>query len=758
MKKNKRILNTTILTVFIAVCVFGLCGCAKVGENNSEDKQKALSTATSVDVKGDSIQEKDTVKETVEDKDVVNPVQIIEINDSRDKKALTLVNNNNNIKEQKDTKVKNPKVKKEEHKPDKKKEKIKSEDNLDNNAPIIDGENVYVDANNKNNPSSVYVPAKKIEITGMKESLFVTEEMNLNAKVYPVNSNDNVKWSTDNEDVATVDKNGKVSAHMAGTVNIIAKAGSVTESKTLIVMNRKEVRVYFKNNNTGEIHYADSDDVITLSLLDSGNFFIEGDGVKAILWDSKEIHWLSNKEWTPHFWIDQFNRFHPRTADLRNATVTYTQDNKTLKKDFKINVKPSNIEELKAYVGEKEVSMDNPITVNGSERTYVSVKGRLKGSKEFKTLPDTAYKVADKYNQHNLGSSFALWAKGEHIITIHMLDDVNTKVDFKVNSKYVPVTGITGEVPTEWYIDYWNKAGEKYNGMRWYDDINKGYTLCVYPKNASNGNLKWEALTPDIAEYDPLHSNGVVPKKPGLAKFKVYSEDNPKVTRDVQILFKYKKQLQSVEAVHSELELEEGSLSIIQLKITPSDATEQRFKWTYSKDGIVKIIDSVNIDPTNVNVPKWTVHHIEALKKGTVTVTGTPLDDTLSAKPVVFKVNVKGYENEIPENDYHFYYTLNDEWETVKNNTIVYKKGQRSVFKVFQGEGDKQKSVDVKYILDGKELGSKAIEDNNVLFLKRDFNEPDKMAVVQAKNVGTAVVKIKIGEDIVAYANIKVID
>lgn len=70
--------------------------------------------------------------------------------------------------------------------------------------------------------------------------------------------------------------------------------------------------------------------------------------------------------------------------------------------------------------------------------------------------------------------------------------------------------------------------------------------------------------------------------------------------------------------------------------MTPSNATNQRFAWTYSQDGIVKVNDYVTSTPGTMT----TTHTLSALEQGTVTVTGTPLDDTQGAKPIQFTVTV----------------------------------------------------------------------------------------------------------------------
>ncbi len=485
------------------------------------------------------------------------------------------------------------------------------------------------------------IGATKLTISSPAEELTALESMKFSAVVEPKDTTDSVVWSVDNEKIAKIDATGKLTGLQEGKVTVIAKAGSQVAKKEIKINKRYEPKVYFQNKN-GEKQYLDAENKITLTVLDEGGFYLEGEGVKATHWDAKEKYYLDKREveFAFHFWIDQFNRYFPRKVGEKTAVVTYTKDGKTYKKSFVLQVVPSHIEEIKAFVNSQELSMDKAIEVQGSERTWIEVKGRLAGDKEFKTLPDTAYTIQSKPGQHIIGNSFALWRPDTFVIDVFMKDDPQVKLGFKATSTYVPLTDFEVKLPKVWDIDAWNKSGEKFNGLRQYDTLEKGYTVAVTPHNASIHELKWEALTPDIAEYDPLHSNGIVPKKPGIAKFRVSSVDNPKVSKEVEVVFRYKNELESVSIQDKILKMEIGHAKELKLVIQPSNASEQRFVWSYDKEGIVAVSDTVHIDPKDVETPKWTTHEIRALKPGTVKVTGTPMDQVRQVKPIEFTVVV----------------------------------------------------------------------------------------------------------------------
>ncbi|MEE1192503.1 MAG: DUF4430 domain-containing protein, partial [Blautia sp.] len=157
-------------------------------------------------------------------------------------------------------------------------------------------------------------------------------------------------------------------------------------------------------------------------------------------------------------------------------------------------------------------------------------------------------------------------------------------------------------------------------------------------------------MTEDIATHMEAFDNGIVPKKAGIAKFKVSSKSNPEISTEVSVEFRYKYPLTAAKAENEKYELEEGNAQEFKIQATPENATEQRFHWSYSQEGIVEVKDSVSQDAANVNAPKKTIHTLKALKSGKVTVTGTPFDETGSCKPVSFDVVVTK-DGEEPQGD-----------------------------------------------------------------------------------------------------------
>lgn len=88
---------------------------------------------------------------------------------------------------------------------------------------------------NKNNDGEKTVEVEDIYIEGPEADLVVGDTFTIKAVISPDNAtNKSIKWSSDNESVATVDK-GEVTAVAAGSAVITAKAGGLEATCTVTV-------------------------------------------------------------------------------------------------------------------------------------------------------------------------------------------------------------------------------------------------------------------------------------------------------------------------------------------------------------------------------------------------------------------------------------------------------------------------------------------------------------------------------------------
>lgn len=410
-------------------------------------------------------------------------------------------------------------------------------------------------------------------------------------------------------------------------------------------------RIYFQTSD-GQKTYADEYGVVTITNIDSGNFYItrpDGSLYQNNEWDAK---WRCVYEYSDQdhpgntafsVIVGTYGQFAGKFVGKYDATVKLS--NLTREIHFKVKVIDGTVDQLRAYVDGKNVS-GKTIQVMGSEKKYATIQGRLKGTNRWISIPAYALKYfpGGSTSMNNVTAEFRTWGTSGSI-TYTLDADRSVSTTINISATIVHPTGVTVVCPSKATVGDWNGAFNQYVGIM--EGQGEGYYhVVVTPSNASNPGVVWEDLTPDVATFQSLHAAGIVPKKAGTAKFKVSCVDNPSIYTTVSILFQYEKPLKTAEAEKNIYYAKPGdktiNLNIITngQKDSSKGASEQRFNWSYSTSGVAKVTDSVHYDKSSVTIPNWFSHTITILGEGTVTVTGIPWDSTENCKPVKFKVVV----------------------------------------------------------------------------------------------------------------------
>ncbi|MGN0295280.1 MAG: Ig-like domain-containing protein [Lachnospiraceae bacterium] len=498
---------------------------------------------------------------------------------------------------------------------------------------------VTVTAENPEVKDSIEVTVKALQalyITNMGSGdtiMAETEELNLMADVEPGGiENLDWQWSVEDDSVAEVipmegnEYLASVKGKKEGTTRIFVSLGSQKAEFEVHVTPYEGPYVYFEYTDGREPQLLDENDTITLTCLDEGKFVV-GNSNGTTVWsggsdyvtslaggDDLQYWVFVNKE------IGEWNPWDVRTLNL-------TVDSGGWSKDFKLDCVPSGITELKNYVNGTEVTLDDPYVTEGKiSGVGVATKGK-NADGEWIDIPVQAlhYTTSDTtYNFRWVGNQMSITSGGQATMSVFMRDDWNVKAQFLAKCTYVQLEGFTIETPETFTI-----TGEKdfmtgyYYGLQLYSDNLK---ITYTPSNATNTELIWESLTPDIAFFTTQHNSGIVPLKCGTARFKVTSQDNPSLTQDVTVTFLYLYPLESAELAQTEYEMKVGDTQALEITVTPSNATEKGFSYSYDREGIVEVKDGTII----------------AKSAGEVTVTGTPLDDTMGCNAITFTVKVTG--------------------------------------------------------------------------------------------------------------------
>lgn len=412
------------------------------------------------------------------------------------------------------------------------------------------------------------------------------------------------------------------------------------------------IEVYFEKES-GEKVVPDEKGQFTLTSLDKGRFKLNSEKeIKAPYWDCKVPMQEGNKQWTD-IWITAGGIYQGGTERTVFAKV-YDKDkmylDAKLLKEFSIKNVKADIEELKVYVDGQEVNKTKPaiLQVKGNiAGKPVVVKAKVKGKPDFIDVPVTAYQLEalDKNNgwtQSNGYFGFRDEAKSDEVNFKITMKDGSAETIFKAVKENIKAKDFVVNIPEIAYITDWNQLnGKQYIGItedKLGDYPDRCYSIDFLPEETSNRAVIWESLTPEIAEFQPLYGNGIVPKKAGTALFRITSESNPELKKEIRITFKYQKPLKAMSIEKNKFILNKFESIELPMKALPTDATEQRYKWSFDKPGIVKIEE--NVSRKNLHVSHTTTHTMEALKEGTVKVTGIPFDSTGGAKPISFDVEV----------------------------------------------------------------------------------------------------------------------
>ena len=490
------------------------------------------------------------------------------------------------------------------------------------------------------------VPATGITLSPQTLNLSVGGNATVTAELTPANTTDTVTWSVAEPSVATVDANGVVTGVAAGRTTLTARANDKVSAEVSITVSESaepstDPYVYFEYAD-GSTQRMAANGSFTLSSLDEGYFRVANTDATA-WWENEEkidagngsvaFHWYVNREtgaWQP----SGQQPIKPITVTAGDFTQTFTINYRDI----------SGITALKTYIDGTEVTDDNPYKVTGCvSNVAVTTKGLKDGKWIDVPVQALNYDTSDNvyYNFRFVGNKMTINRAGEATMTVSLKGE-KVSTTFKAVCHEVLATDMKVVVPETVTISDWDAHGF-YVGLR----PDTGYTIEFEPANATNRDVTWEALTPEVANHSDLHSAGIYPIKAGTAEFLVTNTTNPTLTQKVTVTFQYKTPL--TRAAVEDLTMNSGDTQALTISFTPENATEQRFDWTYSQDDVVEVSDK--IETSEDGLSHWTTHQIKALKAGTVTVTGIPWDQTGGCQPVTFTVTVNPGASEPPQKD-----------------------------------------------------------------------------------------------------------
>ncbi len=336
----------------------------------------------------------------------------------------------------------------------------------------------------------------------------------------------------------------------------------------------------------------------------------------------------------------------------------------------KVTVMQSQVEAVKLYLanadGTQETEIENDAaTVQGSETKKIAVKAKYTGEEEYRAISSDSFNFdveakTGKVAHMDNSSIFYFTKPGTAVVTVTYKNDDTVKASAEITSEYVAVESVKPAISGRIVLH-----GRNANSTGGEDFLPNYSSVIVSPANASYAaDYTIKSSDDSTARYVSSMVMGYVPYKAGSVTYTASILDNGTAkSGTAEAEYVYLNPLKRVTAENSKLTVKENqSISaglVFEGALTDGhEVTETGMNWSFSQDGIIEITRENGAWKRDESAPdnnmyflssEYTIH---GLKQGTVTVTGTPADQTGGAQSVTFEVTVTQGEAEIPaDND-----------------------------------------------------------------------------------------------------------
>lgn len=340
------------------------------------------------------------------------------------------------------------------------------------------------------------------------------------------------------------------------------------------------------------------------------------------------------------------------------ATLEKAGGEKTVLAATKVDTFAAEIEKIKLYVADYDgknivAPIDGKVTVAGSQDKKIVVEAKYKDSNVYQSVAATSFNFTIeaeaglvKHSENSSSFSFNEPGTAKMIVTYKNNNAVTASVE--LTSEYVAVSAVTPGINGTYILH--SRDGNGSNSAPFVTIY--ANPVIVTPDNASyKGNYTVTSSDATIAEYIKSMANGFVPYKAGTVTFTTTIDDNGnKVSGSSIVSFEYLNPLKAVRVQNKQISMKNGETVSAGLLFegtldTLKHISETGMIWSYDKEGIVTVVREGGAwyndgTPENTGYFLSDQYNIKALSEGTVTITGTPVDNTAGAQPITIKVTV----------------------------------------------------------------------------------------------------------------------
>ena len=145
----------------------------------------------------------------------------------------------------------------------------------------------------------VIIPIESISITDTIRELKINQEFTLHTTILPANnaSDSTLNWSSSNDNILSVDSNGKIIARKPGTATITVKTYNNLQDNITITVLNTEQKTGWQILNEKKYYYDDNGDMQTGWLyLDSNWYYFDSNGSMHVGWLFLNSYWYYLKD------------------------------------------------------------------------------------------------------------------------------------------------------------------------------------------------------------------------------------------------------------------------------------------------------------------------------------------------------------------------------------------------------------------------------------------------------------------------------
>ena len=409
----------------------------------------------------------------------------------------------------------------------------------------------------------ISVPVTQIIINKAEETISIGKSFNISTKILPSNATDqSLTYISNNNNVVTVDKNGKVTGIKPGKATIMVKSNNgVTATCNVIVSDILPQSISFKS--------------LSLKLVEGESKSLDY-SIKPDNATNKKLIWNSSNESI----VTVNNGIVTAKKSGKSVITAYSEINKNVKSEMLIEVT------------KREIDIES-ISLNKTEiETYEGNKVSL----SVIVIPSNATNKTISYtssdsNIASVNNKGEVTAKkvGKAIITAKSSNGKIAKCNITVKKSTIDVESI--------------KIDSNISVINIGEEAILSYS--IKPDNATNKNVIWNSNDTSIATVD---NNGKVKGlKEGNVKISVYSVNNPSSIDYKDIVIRKK------DVLVTKLKLSENNIVLnmnqtykLDITISPNNATNKKITWTSSNQNVAIVNSSGEVKAIKYGVSKIT--------------------------------------------------------------------------------------------------------------------------------------------------------